>query len=188
MTDAANTQAPPKRFDRVLSAYEAMQIAMELERDGFQFYKIAARQARNGRVRAVFQKLAREEMAHLVTIERDILPKFKAGEYDFDDEGQGLGYLLAIKRADIVDTKISPQLAANFPATDVAALDLGIETEQESVVFYRHLAEIVPNPDGKTAFNRLADEEKQHMELLRIERDYFKRLAPTEHSKRGEPQ
>lgn len=134
---------------------DIFEFAIQMERDGQQFYReLAAETSHNG-IKGVLNKLASEELEHEHAIQRirkgsgsimesDILNKAKnvfQQMKDFGDQSDWSGDEESLYRQ---------------------AMDL----EQRSVSFYLDRAEQIENPEQKTLFKKLAEEEKKHYRLM----------------------
>jgi Fur family transcriptional regulator, ferric uptake regulator len=141
-------------------ARDALRIAIATERSGLEFYTRAARIARDGRARRVFQKLAEEEQEHLATLEaryRELLQQDAQLESRptflfFKGAANGLFAAGAERLANGVD--------------DRQALMVGIKCERRSHRFFKRYGERFEDSEGKKIFLEFASEERLHLELL----------------------
>src|SRR5688572_20828667 len=141
-------------------ARDALRIAIATERSGLEFYTRAARIARDGRARRVFQKLAEEEQEHLATLEaryRELLQQDAQLESRptflfFKGAANGLFAAGAERLANGVD--------------DRQALMVGIKCERRSHRFFKRYGDKFEDSEGKKIFLEFADEERAHLELL----------------------
>jgi rubrerythrin len=152
---------------------------MSLERDGYNFYTLAAERASGERGRAMFLDLASQEEDHL----RLLLAEFRALE-----EGRGwLSYEEAMQ-TDLPLDPASPDLPGEEPPEplpvftpdrdvslegDVAALEFGLETEQISRDLYARAAQETDDPRAREAYEFLTHQEEQHYQLLHNTLEYL---------------
>lgn len=144
----------------LLFARDALRIAIATERSGLDFYTRAARMTRDRRGRAVFQKLAEEEKAHLSTLE---------GRYTRllaqDSQLEARPTFLFFKgAANGLFAAGAEELSKGV--NDQQALLIGIRCERGSHRFFKRYGERFEDSEGKQIFLEFADEERQHLDLL----------------------
>lgn len=151
---------------RYLNDDEAFKVAINLEKDGLRFYTGAARNIKDEKTRRVFLKLAEDEKLHLELFKKldEELPSGPAGRpKDIDDEV--VAYLNSL-----VDTGVfkgvQKRLEELKSLEDVDALQIGIQAEKDSILFYQEAYKNSITPSGKKAFKRLIGEEKKHLIIL----------------------
>lgn len=153
--------------------------AMQIERDGYKFYREAAERAVGERGKSVFLGLADDEETHL----RLLLIEYQAVE-----SGQGWIDPTQALKMDLDLDPANPDLPGEeypepspifTPAReqslegDVAALEFAMETEQLSYALYKGAAAEQTDPAAKQAYELLAKEENHHYEVLQNSRDYL---------------
>ena len=153
--------------------------AMQIERDGYKFYREAAERAVGERGKSMFRGLADDEERHL----RLLLLEYQSLEsgQGWIDSTQALEQELALDPANpdlpgeeypepwpIFTPARQPSLAG-----DVAALEFGMETEQLSYDLYKEAAEEQADPAAKQVYELLAKEESRHYEILQSSHDYL---------------
>ena len=144
----------------LLFARDALRIAIATERSGFEFYSRAARTARGGRGRGVFERLAEEERGHLASLEaryQRLLeqdPRLESRPTFLFFKGAANGLFAA--GAEQVGRGVD----------DRQALMIGIRCERASHRFFKRYAEKFEDSEGKQIFLEFASEERDHLELL----------------------
>ncbi len=153
--------------------------AMQIERDGYKFYREAAERAAGERGKSVFLGLADDEETHL----RLLLIEHQAVE-----SGQGWIDPTQALKQDFEFDPANPDLPGEeypepspifTPAReqslegDVATLEFAMETEQLSYDLYKGAAAEQTDPAAKQAYELLAKEENHHYEILQSSRDYL---------------
>ncbi len=147
-------------LSELLFARDALRIAIATERSGLEFYSRAARATPDSRGRAVFQRLADEERAHLAKLEaryqrllaRD--PQLEARPTFLFFKGAANGLFAA--GADEVARGVD----------HLQALRIGIRCERTSHRFFKRYGDKFDDSEGKQIFVDVAAEERQHLELL----------------------
>lgn len=146
------------------SAHELFEIAREMEEEGLAFYKAMARQANDSEAKAMFLKLASDEVEHVRVI--DELDK-KAEEYFPSEENS----LVAQYVRGLVDTEVFPPLSkvpeiAASTSGLLKAIDYGIGAEKRAMDFYSKAKIEANDEEAAAALGRLYAEEEKHLVLL----------------------
>jgi rubrerythrin len=148
----------------VFSASELINIAIGIERRGITFYDIMARSTDNEIARDVFQSLADMEREHIQIFQGmlDEADKYQPSEALTEEYA---GYLQAlIDSAVFTDDAITSEMATQADS-DVQALELGINAEKDSILFYYQMRDIMP-ASALPMINRIIAEEKSHLRQL----------------------
>ena len=146
------------------SGSELVNIAIGIERRGVIFYDTLVKSTKNVATRDVFQNLADVEREHiqifqniLTEAEKYQIPEAYAAEY--------AAYLQAlVDNAIFTDDFITGEMATRA-ASDIAALELAISAEKDSILFYYGMKEITPQRAQLTV-NKILAEEKSHLRQL----------------------
>ena len=146
------------------SGSELVNIAIGIEMRGVAFYDIMTKSTKNVTARALFQQLANMEREHihifqnmLTEAEKYQIPETYAEEY--------AAYLQAlVDNAIFTDDFITGEMATRA-ASDIAALELAISAEKDSILFYYVMKEITPQRAQLTV-NKILAEEKSHLRQL----------------------
>ena len=147
----------------LLFARDALRIAIATERSGRDFYTRAARIAKDSRAREVFERLRLEEEEHLGKLEaryQELLAENPALESQptflfFKGAANGLFAAGTDELAKATD--------------DRQALLIGIRCERGSHKFFQKYGERFEESEGRRIFLEFADEEREHLELLKRE-------------------
>jgi len=146
------------------SGSELLEIAMGIERNGMAFYQALADKTGKRDVKDTYNYLAGEEKKHLDTFQgmSDSLGQVKPTE-TYTDE-----YMLYLKS--LVDNTVfsnvtEAQQKADKVVNETEALDIGIQAEKDSILFYSELQSLVRERDREVVLNTL-DEEKKHLRQL----------------------
>lgn len=151
------------------SPYEIAQIAIGMEEDGFNFYSKAAEYASDERVRAIFLKLANDEIQHKSDFSEKEFAKYFG---DVDDAVIEMdSYIKQLFKTEVFPTIESAQDYAEKIKDDKAALELGMEQEKRAIKFYTELKKRVTLDKAKEAIEELIQEETHHYQLLKELRD-----------------
>jgi rubrerythrin len=146
-----------------------IQQAIELEKFGYEFYSNMRTFVKDKEGHKLISQLANLEIDHM---------KWLEGEYknqlerltDFQ-EGGAIDILISGKEEIFFKDKL-PEIFREFDA--IKALDFAIEIEEKSAEFYEQNLDLVEDASIKSLFQKLADFEKKHKEVLIQTRDNLK--------------
>ena len=145
---------------------ELINVAVGIERRGIAFYDVLARSTQNAKAREIFQYLVGMERGHIQVFQGMLdeadkyeLPEAYAGEYG--------AYLQAlVDSAVFTDDTVTSELATQSE-DDIAAIELGISAEKDSILFYYETRGIMPQK-VVPVINRIINEEKTHLQQLSL--------------------
>ena len=135
---------------------EEIKIALQLEKDGYAYYRKAAELCKNSYGKKMFEKLAKDEIQHLQKFRKIAENYF--GKVD-EEEGQHLDLFESID--------------FSSRAGEYNALDHAIIFEKKAFEYFKNAADKARDEKIKKLFSEIADEEETHIELLQAERDYI---------------
>ena len=146
----------------------------EAELIGHQFYKAASKHTKDPKGKAVFSRMAEEEMGHFRYLRHQYRFILETGEYDFTRK------LLKSPKKGASSPIFSKEIKKRIKSShfEVSALSIGMKLEMEAFTFYRNCAKKATTPAAKKFYNELAEWEQSHyqafknqLEMLREE--YF---------------
>jgi rubrerythrin len=156
-------------------AVQAIETAIQIEKDGLAFYAEAAKQTNDPNGKRMFQTLARDEAAHLELFETVRESLLKEGDWPSPEE------VAAISPGAFDHPPIFPTGDAirtgEIPQRELAALQRGIEAEDASIAFYTAQRDQTHDPDGKAMYTTLIEQETGHRTILLGEYDYMNRTG-----------
>jgi rubrerythrin len=146
------------------SGSELLEIAMAIESNGMAFYQALADKTAKSDIKDIYTYLAGEEKKHLDTFQgmSDSLGQAKPPEI------YGEEYMLYLKS--LVDNVVfsnvtEAQQKASKISNEIEAVDIGIQAEKDSILFYIELQNLVRERDNKVVL-KILDEEKNHLRQL----------------------
>ncbi len=153
------------------NADEIFEMAEEMERNGAQFYREAAKNATDKRTKQVLLDMAAMEDGHLSTFQemRKQLSGKEKAETVFDPYNESVLYLQTMADSRGYEGKISPteKLTGSEKIEDI--FKIAIDAEKNSVVFYVGLKDLVPDRAGKDKVEAIIKEEMGHIATLNKE-------------------
>jgi rubrerythrin len=146
------------------SGSELINIAIGIEGRGIVFYDVMAKSTQSDAAREVFNYLADMERGHIETF-KEMLAEADKFQFQDDESGQYTAYLRAlVDSAVFSDDLVTSEMAAQAES-DTAALELAIQAEKDSILFYYEMKEVMPQRAQATV-NGIIAEEKSHLRQL----------------------
>lgn len=143
-----------------LSGADIVQMALNIEEHGYQYYISAAEKVSQANLRELFRKLAQEEQKHKEII-REIASELDVSAVQYTDDAAYL-YMDWLVRGRVFPVKAEDSLPNDARKLLLRAIDF----EKETLIFYYGLQEVT---EGKAAeaVTRLIAQEKRHVVELR---------------------
>lgn len=135
--------------------------AIEIEKFGHEYYNKLRMIVKDRRGQVVLSYLAKLEVDHMNWLEEEYERQLNSLEYMDEQPSEGIK-LPAIEEIFVVDA-----LPYMFDGTDhVKAMEYAVQLEIRSVEFYTKAMEYSDDQRTKDLFMKLADFEKDHIEIL----------------------
>lgn len=147
----------------LFSASEVVTMAIEIEKNGLNFYNAMAAKSQNEQAIELFTFLAAEEIQHKGTFQK-MLDGLKKVELSANDLEEYNNYLGALTSSRVFNKNVDTEEFVK-DLDDLAALNLAIEAEKDSILFYYELLEQSLSED-KADIERVIKEEKSHYAKL----------------------
>jgi rubrerythrin len=151
------------------STLTALQMAIQTEIDGFNFYQKFAERTEDAAAKTMFERLAQDEIMHL-----ELLRNTKAM---LEDSGEWAEYkgvpLDPVAGSPIFSRERVEQNVVAY-TSDLSALRVAYLIEKDAVDFYTHAASGTTDPNGRRMFLDLAKMEQGHLNLLEGEYDFLR--------------
>lgn len=145
---------------------EAIKTAIQLEKDGRQFFEQAAEDTNNELGKKMFQKLAADEVRHLVTFEK----MFKTLA-DPETWRELLKSGAPRVRMPFFAEKAENRSPAERGAGEVSALRQALGVERKAIDFFKKVAQEAHDPEASRIFELIAEEEISHYDLIQAQID-----------------
>jgi len=162
--------------EEYLADSEILAVAMNLEKEGYDFYDGAAGRAKTHETKDVFLKLRDDEAEHR-RVFGDMLKSLPGGDstgYFGAVNAEIASYLRTLIDAGVF--KSIDKAAVKRPG-DVQALEIGVAVEKDSILFYSATQKSSVNPKAKEMMSKIIDVEKGHLvalsNRLRVARKLF---------------
>ncbi len=143
---------------------EVLELAVQIEINGKDFYDILAKQSKNKNAKDIFKHLTDEEEKHRETFQK-MLDSVKTDAPEGAYPEEYFAYIRALAEGKVFAQKNKGKETAKNVKNEKEALDLGINAEKFSILFYEGMKKLVPGEDNKM-IDVVIDEEKDHLRQL----------------------
>lgn len=153
------------------NADEIFEMAEEIERNGAEFYREAAKNSTDEKIKQMLLDMAVMEDGHLRTFEemrKELGPREKEAIV-FDPDNESALYLQVMADARGYEGKVSLADKLTGNETPEEILNIAIDAEKNSVVFYVGLKDLVSERAGKDKVEAIIKEEVGHIAVLKKE-------------------
>lgn len=147
----------------LFSASEVVTMAIEIERNGMIFYNSMAAKSDNEAATELFTFLAAEEIKHKGTFQK-MLEGLKKIELSASDQEEYNSYLRALTSSRIFNKDVDMDEFVK-DLDELAAINIAIEAEKDSILFYYELLDQSLAEDRED-IERVIHEEKSHYARL----------------------
>ncbi|MBI5746759.1 MAG: ferritin family protein [Nitrospirae bacterium] len=155
---------------------DALKIALNLEKDGYDFYTAVAAKATDEKVKKIFLMLANEEKKHLSLIRKIQDGLIDPLTYFISDEVLVEEYLRRIIEKKVFsESKDIDDIMEKATVED--AIILAMQAEKDSRDFFFMMSELTKDHEGQVTFLQLSRFEENHLIELERLRDYIARQA-----------
>ncbi len=153
-------------MDIELTAFDALEIAERIERNGARFYRHAAGLCGDHRTQSLFAQLAQWETQHLEIFGQ--LKQRYAARRPADVAHAHGDKTKATQMAGLAVFGMQPDPADELSGRETRedVLRLALEKEKDSVVFYSGLKSFLTDPHDSDALDAIIAEELKHVRIL----------------------
>lgn len=151
---------------------EVYQVGVEIEKNGKAFYQAAAAATADPAVKKLCEGLAAWETRHVELFEklrRDLPAESREGGA-FDPADEERQYLRAAADDHVFRKNTDIAALVAKCQTPKALLDLAIQFEKDSVVYYSAMKQLMPACEACGTVDTLIDEELRHIGMLTAQR------------------
>jgi len=147
---------------------DAIKTAIQMEKDGYSFYKKAAVQTSNEMGRSIFESLASDELLHLDVFQK--MFKDEVGEPEWENLVHSSKKYTNLK---IFPKDLKTMEGANPDSDEMDALRIGMDSEKEAIDYYKKILENTTDSNMKNIINEIIKQEKNHYLILEQEFDHL---------------
>jgi rubrerythrin len=149
----------------VFTAAEALEMAMEIEKNGEVFYKAAAGKSGDAEIKELFDDLAAQEQMHYLVFKRMLGGVGAAPELAGDDYDQYKAYMQAALDNALFSGEDKALALAEKAIDRETAVHAALGFEKDTMLFFYDLREMVGESD-KEAVSGVIREERKHVRRL----------------------
>jgi len=143
---------------------EIVEIGIQTEINGRDFYNEAAERSKSGKAREIFRHLAGEEEKHI-----DTFRKILASVHEYEPLGvypeEYFAYMRALASDYVFTRKDSGKEVARQVKTDNEAVEMGIKFEKDSIIFYENMKKVMLENEFNLV-DKLIHQEQEHLKKL----------------------
>jgi rubrerythrin len=148
----------------IFSGSEIVELGIQVERNGKDFYDAMALKSQSPKVKKVFQYLSGEEARHIGIFEK-ILERADRYEPPENYAQDYLAYMNALASEYVFTQKDKGAQIAKGITGDREAADMGIKFEKDSIIFYEGMKRFIPAEELKIV-EALIAQEQLHLKQL----------------------
>lgn len=148
----------------IFSGSEIVEIGIQIEKNGRDFYSVMAEQSKNQKSKDIFKYLEGEEEKHIGAFEKvlDTVQKYEPPEAY---PGEYFAYMNALASSYVFTQKDKGAEIAKKMNNDKEAIDCAIRAEKDSIIFYEGMKKVVPGNEHKV-IDELITQEQDHLAQL----------------------
>ena len=147
------------------SGQEILEMAIIIEEKGFEFYNTYAEDAKNEKIKKLFEYLGGEEINHKKMFQ-GFLDGIEKGEFSISYANEEVEqYFKAVVDSRVFDDPNFAIQLAKDTEDEIKAIDLAIGFEKDTILFYYELVGLVKEKT-KDIIMDIIKEEKKHVQNL----------------------
>ena len=146
---------------------EALQMALKMEADGYNFFKDVSERTKNALAKETFRSFSNWELEHIEFIKKTYQELKEKGRWiSLGEMPQRMGD--ATSAIKTIFKEKHEEFGENFEmdSTDLDAYRLARDIEDKAVVFYRGKAESSKSEPAKQFYRFMVDLESEHYQIL----------------------
>jgi rubrerythrin len=148
-------------LDEITDELQAIKAAIQMEKDGYSFYKKAAAQTTSEMGKTIFESLANDERTHLDVFE-NIFEKRLHEKHFSDLVNTNKKY----ETVPIFPKDLKEKEGANPNVNELDALRIAMDSEKKAIDYYTKILQATRNPDIKKIIEMIIEQEKKHYLIL----------------------
>jgi len=148
----------------IFSGSEVVELGIQIEENGRDFYKTLADQARDIKLRELFGFLSHEEEKHIAVF-KGILKEGSLGKGLSVSSDEYLAYMNSLASNYVFTKENTGKSVALSVKSQEEGIEKAIGFEKESITFYEGLRKIVPGKE-RSSVDFLIEQERTHLNKL----------------------
>lgn len=155
----------------LFSANEIVQLGIQIEKNGREFYLEVAKNSKSPQAKETFNYLAGEELKHEKVFEAmlAVIGKYEPQENTDKEYSE---YLTALSKEHVFTEKNTGRTTAAGVKNDLQAIELAIGFEKDSILLFYEMKNLV-SADGHPTVDKLIQQEQEHLlKLTQLKGEY----------------
>lgn len=148
----------------VIEGTELVAIGIHIEKNGYEFYMAMADKIEEEKSKNLFLFLAEEEQEHIVTFE-DIQDSLEVKAEAASYPSAYFAYIRALAAEHVFTQNKAGSQTADTVSSPLAAIDLAISFEKDSILFYYEMLNVVAG-EGEKNIEVLIKQKQEHLKKL----------------------
>lgn len=149
----------------IFAGSEIVEIGIQIEKNGKEFYGALAAKSRSRKIKDIFSYLAEEEEKHMQVFQK-ILGSVERYEPAEAYPGEYFAYMNALAGESVFTQKDKGRKLAEKIKGTARAVEIGITAEKDSIVFYEGMKKAVPQYSHKIIDEVIAQEQTHLRRLM----------------------
>ena len=156
-----------KFIKRYVDPVQALNIAIEREKEAQQFYREAAKGTEDSNGKKMLQWLAKEEQWHQAGLEKQLKSMMSKNAWEeWKEENAPISMDEVEKTAETAHTREATSYE-HITVGEVSALRTGMRAEIKAMEYYKRFGEATADAQGKRVFESLVRQEEGHLNVLK---------------------
>lgn len=149
-------------------AKEAIKMAIQMERDGYDFYKKAAAQTSSEMGETIFKTLAKDELMHLDTFQKMFEEKVGKDDWDALVNSSKKYANISVFPKDLKATE-----GAKPDTNELDALHMAMDSEKAAIEHYTKILKFTEDEEVRRIIEEIISQERSHYLILQEEFDHL---------------
>ena len=146
------------------SGSEIIEVAVQIERNGYSFYKTLANSLNDKDIKELFTNLADEEKEHIKSFQ-SLYESFKDYKPDIADDEEYYDYVNMLASMNVFTKKEGMDEVLSKIKDKKDALNMAIQFEKDSIIFFAEIKGLVRESE-RDAVEDLICQEQRHLRRL----------------------
>ena len=150
----------------------AIKTAIQMEKDGYSFYKKASAQTSSQMGKDIFESLAKDEQLHL-----EVFQKLFENRIEKTEWKSLVNSSKKYADIDIFPKDLSQIDGANPDTNELDAIQIAMNSEKEAIDYYGEIKEKTNEEHVRQIINEIIEQEKSHYSILQEEFDHLSKTG-----------
>ena len=150
----------------------AIKTAIQMEKDGYSFYKKASAQTSSEMGRYIFESLAKDEQLHLEVFQKLFEDRIEKSEWN-----NLVNSSKKYAEIDIFPQDLKQLEGANPDTNELDALEIAMDSEKNAIDYYGDIKEKTKEENIRQIINEIIKQEKNHYSILQEEFDHLSKTG-----------